>query len=1204
MGEGPLFLNTPISSSENDIVGVGTYVEKLDRAIDAGAQMIAITSPFGAGKSSVIELLEKKRAEKLEDCDYRKKYGKEHFIEIPMWSHLGAEQAKSCSELHKTFVYQLANQIAPEKGTYVNRRLSRNYGLLRLYANSRIYWLFTLAAIAMVAVWWTLHTFDEKLKELLPWLAGKEDILSAILLFGAILFVIFILTRADIIFSSNKSEGERDVEEDEIIDIYRTELLRPRHIRWKFWTKWRKGTRYIVVIEDLDRTDSPKVVLQFLKELRKYYLPEKTAASYLNRVTFLINIKPESKLVNPKDAVNVEEESLYAKIFDYILTLRTINIDNYDAVLNGLLAEHRGELQTLLNFSLLEENAPSKLPGMQWIIRERRLGIREIKERLNIAFSLFEALHQKFPTGGIAFEKCAAVAYLVTAFENDFYGTDDRAYQKLVDVYLKESSESPFSEVREHYKKHLPNTSEEYQKAVWELIHAKLIDSTYRTYFYNYPQESLFYTANESVVMNAILYEEAPSRLKEVAAELAQTDSTVIETAYYKRQQLGLLLPGFVLEIEPLYVKAVQICFDDVLKRLASLDYSQEATQKNLRLFQVMLSFDAERKIVGEEHIKAICTLWEREMDEPSLLQLRRMLCEAFPREILWYRALFFGIHKIATLEELDQLAFSDAINLINQENEEFSKQEAEYLLQRFSGLEMQAQEGAAEQTEHFLRGALEKLGIEAVAEYLLSFMHVLNRIVPDFETSVGKYLEKEDAEFKEKSLFNAYQSLINQIAPQGIGKETAERISELDWYEGYSPEVAKCLLENGFSIDYVLLTLCQDQEIAYEKEEVISAIQTNEEWLFNNHPDLFGRLRLHLVRTCQQAMEKYRFLFGGERPIMTAEELNALWGQKGDIEARVISLIPASKVTEEETGYLRDFFCRRKQSLASTMNILTFVSKMDGETAAELFFNLDFSKICYRTLSEKRKMTVKTELHTVLDLEQAENKLKFMKVTQYLDPVWEENLHSTMKDDKNLQRTYVETVNGCEKLSKSTIGFITDLGTIYAMAPHVTEKVFQAKKYFWYVTSKIQWEKRFVMEEGERGELLWRTYLDIFGKSRDKSWNEVKQYMRKNEDFLYKVMKTEAYKSFDDESRMELTRILQSSASIAEVLSRGTQFALNYYLEIEGFQDKEAASTFVELVCKDPVLLASEELYEHTHDRLVNGTLKGKYTTRRKKNS
>lgn len=1195
MGKGPLFLNTPIASLGNDVVGVETHVEKLDMAIDAGATMIAITSPFGAGKSSVIELLQKKRGEKTGDRKYRRLHGKERFIETSMWSHLGEPQEESCSDLHRTFVYQLASQIAPQKGSYVNRRLSRNYGLLRLYANSRIHWVLTMAAILLGALGWTVHTFDEKLRELIPWLEGKTDILSAALLLGAVLSAVFVLIRADIIFSSNKSEGERTVEGDEIIDIYRTELLKPRYLRWKRWMKWRKGTRYIVVIEDLDRTDNPDVVLQFLKELRKYYIPERTATNYLNRVTFLVNIKPESELVTS------EKELLYAKIFDYVLPLRTINIDNYDAILDGLLAEHKDELQAL-EFSLSQGTPLSRLPGMQWIIRERRLGIREIKERLNIAFSLFESLRKKFPTGGIAFEKCAAVAYLVTAFEADFCQTSDRAYQELLDLYLKEESEIPFQDVADTYQKFLPCTGEEYQKAVWELIHAKLIDSSYRTYFYNYPKESYFYTPNESAVMNAILYGETFPGLEQAAAELACAHSSVIEMAYQKLGQLGVLLPGFVLEVEALYIKAVQVCFEDVLKRLALLDYSQEAAQKNLQLFQNMLAFDADRKVVGKRHMEAICSLWEREMSEPSLLQLRRMLCEWFPEEIIWYRTLFFGVHNIVTTDEMDRLSFPDALELINQE--QLSIKETEYIVQRFSGLDDQTRADAAKKTEGFLRDALAILGIEETAKFLLQFMRTMDRLILDFEAAVGDYICDMDTGEEQETLFAGYQALINQVAPKGFEKETAQRISKIDRYTGYTPETARCFLENGFLLDYVLLTLVQGGEISYEREDTVNTIREYEEWLLEDHPNLFGQLRFHIVSTRPQTIERYRFLFGEERPIMNESEIHALENQKGDVEALIISLIPAAKVTQEEIGYLKAFFCRRKQATASVMNILNFVSQMEPEIAKEFFFQLDFSKIGYRSLSEKRKTEVKNILSKALKLEQAESRLKFMKATQHLDPVWEEALLPELREDKDLQRLYVDAVNACEKLSKNTIEVITNLGTTYGTAPHVTEKAFQAKKYFWYTTSKILWEGKFVMEEGERGELLWRSYLNIFGKDRDTSWNSVKRPMRKNEDFLYKIMETGTYKSFENESRMELAGILQSSASIAEVLERGTQYALGYYLKIKGFQDWDAANTFVELVSKNPTLLASEELYEHAHGRLVNGVLKGKYTNRRKKNA
>ena len=53
-----IYLNTPITSCSEDVIGFSTHVEKLATAIEGGAQMIALTSPFGAGKSSIIELLQ------------------------------------------------------------------------------------------------------------------------------------------------------------------------------------------------------------------------------------------------------------------------------------------------------------------------------------------------------------------------------------------------------------------------------------------------------------------------------------------------------------------------------------------------------------------------------------------------------------------------------------------------------------------------------------------------------------------------------------------------------------------------------------------------------------------------------------------------------------------------------------------------------------------------------------------------------------------------------------------------------------------------------------------------------------------------------------------------------------------------------------------------------------------------------------------
>ena len=70
-----IYLNTPITTEKNDVIGLSVCADKLSDAIDTGAQMIAITSPFGSGKTSIIDLMQEKRANNK----------KEHILKIPMW---------------------------------------------------------------------------------------------------------------------------------------------------------------------------------------------------------------------------------------------------------------------------------------------------------------------------------------------------------------------------------------------------------------------------------------------------------------------------------------------------------------------------------------------------------------------------------------------------------------------------------------------------------------------------------------------------------------------------------------------------------------------------------------------------------------------------------------------------------------------------------------------------------------------------------------------------------------------------------------------------------------------------------------------------------------------------------------------------------------------------------------------------------------
>ena len=154
-----VFMNTPITSKSEDVIGFSTYVEKLDAAISNGGQMVAITSPFGAGKTSVVELLQERY---LNDPQKR-------VIKVSMWSNLfpagiskGEPQIKNGQrisyysgetiELHKELVYQLISQINWRRGKYISRRLSQNYGLLKVQTDKPYYWISILLAIVLFSL--------------------------------------------------------------------------------------------------------------------------------------------------------------------------------------------------------------------------------------------------------------------------------------------------------------------------------------------------------------------------------------------------------------------------------------------------------------------------------------------------------------------------------------------------------------------------------------------------------------------------------------------------------------------------------------------------------------------------------------------------------------------------------------------------------------------------------------------------------------------------------------------------------------------------------------------------------------------------------------------------------------------------------------------------------------------------------------------
>lgn len=1178
-----VFLNSPIHDISEDILGFQAHVDTLQAAIDANAQMIAITSPFGAGKSSVTELL------RTQSANHR-------VVNVSMWSHLckksippTGDQKKNepadtqTTELHRSFLYQIVSNLNSRNGAYISRRLSKNYGLLKLHTESPRYYFIAFLSLVFFMLGYVLpYIFHVGI----PTFWGTPEIWNGLFVLISIICLVYVIVRAEIVFSSNKSEGSLTIDENELIELYRKFVL-------DYCTNQTNIEKFIFVIEDLDRTNNHDCVITFLKELRKYYTLGNHESKKNNKIVFLVNVKPETSLFKTaKEHKAVESESLYAKLFDFVLNIQTINIDDYETILESILQNSKETICAIFPNSAHKRFVD--IPGMQWIIRGKGFGVRDIKDRLNRAFSLYASLCNRFPSSPIEFEKCAVVSYLTTVYEQEFIKTDDRTFGKLVEAHLQHKL------TEDSCNSTLGTGNTDYAKEVYSLIQAKLIDSNYRMYFYNYPKNSIIYSHDEHAVQNAILYGDETDNLGDMALRVTTNSVGVVYDAIDRLKKLKMSLPDPVFIYEPIYVTTLHYYPDGVYEWMSKLDYTPNAFDKTSRQIINILSFNIDRSVYTPTHASSFCKIWEEKIKENELLRFRATLCSTFAKEIPWYRQLFMGVHNIASFDELDLLSLEDAIKLINVQKDTFSVKYIQYILQRFEK-EACPEEHLINDVQAFLTLAEKKLGSSATVPYLLQLMQHLCTIIPQYEESVMSQMTSDRVTSEQKDkLFKTYQMLINTIEPETITEATLKNIQVLNKFDGYTEGVSIALSNAGYTFESNLVCLHLGIPIDFHSEKTIEAIKEHLSWLLK-HTAIFMKLRLSVLQASdEKCVFNYAFLFSEECPILSANEFSKV--QYSFSSDAILKLIPAPIVTAKEIPMLAGFFNRQFRQNSVTYGYLLYIAEMPQAVAKECFYALNFDyAIKYSTYSADRKRTVKNTFWKVLGLDSTSEKIRFMEATHFMDSAWEESIGDTIKSNSNLQKSYISAVNNAiaSSITRSTVKCICSFSTIYGLSDTVTEKLLLTKKYKHYVLCKTLHHDKFILDGPDQLENLWETYMEIFAGS---NHPQTRSHMDNNLDLLRLIMEKKAYTSLSNERRNVLSKVHQDADSLQEVMNRGESFASSYYQKIAGFANESAAEMFVSILEEKPNLLRSQAIYDHCHEKLISSALKGKYTRLRKK--
>lgn len=1148
---GPVYINKPINKVEDDFLGVTLYCKKIIDAINKGANMIALTSSFGTGKSSIISLLE--HNSKL--CAGR------IVVKISFWPKLCEESGKKIvreidlNELHSFFICNLARGMKLDNYEYIEEKLNVNYGLLRFNTENYKQKILLMVTTIVFIISLILDFIDI---DIFGIDVDKMGIIFSVL--SAFLFA-YLLTKSDIVFSSQKSEGKKVLMPHEILEIYNKYILNNDD-----------NHRYLVVIEDLDRSNNNNLVAQFLKELRKYYVEGRN-----NKIAFLINIKPESEIISEESDVE------YLKIFDYIIDLPKIDVNNYDSILESLLNNQKDEIYKLLG---KKDASLKNMPQMEWIIRGNDLNIRKIKDRLNKTFILYENLKEKFNDSidnERLLEKCAAAVYLKTEFELEFSVTPDDAFEKLIDEHINGSQYTDISLEKGNVG--------EYNETVKNLISGGLIDYDYREYYTNYPKGAKVYKAFEKRIADTILYNRLSANIDDDIDKCLKDGSTIFEESFKRISKLNIPINIKVALNQRLLTFALNYAPEQVYLYIKDINYSNgnDSDLINELVTIVKNSIDSENYI--NDVINKYTQIWMDKCSVEQIQLLREKLCKISNVGIKNYKDLFNSPYKIISKEEIDSVSLDETLYLSLSRNSHYSNELINNIL------------NVAEKNRNVLNDSMLSLIKDLInkvykenSSYIssidyINFMDLNDRLIPEYENLIIEDCKNND------EINVMYQNLVNKyVLTNKISEKTAETIYKIDKHAGYNEKVSEMLYNSGYIYDSSMICVINNYDFDMLNDDIVNSLINNKEYVLNNI-EYLNKLRSLIINKGKNCIEKYKDFFDKTSPIVDENQLIKIFDCLGISEG--IDYINFS----EMDNIIAEKFIEKINSIdpseSDVYKLLSSFKNWPKNIIKENFEKLDLkNKYCYSKLNDEQILSLRNDFVPVYTLTTVNGMTEYSRITSFLDKNLDELVSKNISNGKIIgviaEETYVSLLKEVkvESITSTTINNISKIKD-YEYTEQLEKMLFDNSIYSKYIVSRALRQKCFELEN-DKIDILWNSYIDVYNKSKE----EIYIYMSSNQEFLKKIIEQKSYVDLSDEKLLTLSSVYQTN-EILDYISKNKDeiFITNYLRQIAGFENKDAAILVLDVISNNEKLVLDEEIHNNINDKLIDRGLKGRYT-------
>ena len=1203
-----VFTNIPIKENENDLLGINTDADRIEQAINEGANIIGIIGDYGTGKSSLIEFL-KNRFYKT--------------ICINMWNSVDANNIDVLG-LTKNFVFQLAIGKSQQFAQYINKRLSKNFNVLSVSISTLRYWKCALFSVITYFTYKICSELPKNIYEtsLYKTLSnnGNIDLISddntanfikslyggvidfryIFLIIALILLFRLLYKNVMAVISSGATKGEKKEDNNDIYGVYlevANEISNMKIKKKKDENK--RDDKVLVIIEDLDRINKKQDVKNFIREIYKFnnVLPEETK----EKIVYLIAIKQEESLTEldnmenkepNENIVNDNNEKIFSKIFSYKTILNPIHHSDYNKVLLELLKQKKEFIENSMEIKLGEE-----LPKeFFYITKGKNLTIREIKDRLNRSFELYENIKGKSKTENKAVEyiKCAIVAYLESEYpldiksfilnDQDFSKVIEASYTFKQDKILKNSEK--VKRIKELIKSDYP---EKFVNEISEMIANGLIDDDFRVYFYNYPKGQRMKTISEKYVEDLLLYPNDETQINEdKIKEALKNNSNIVIDCFERRKNEKLLLPNSIFESSILFKQALDYFEDNLIELMQKeIKWKSENIAESGNILSKICKFGYDISNILEKYSEKLY-IEIQQLNEKEIERARTEIIKASQEYVKCFKSIFIN-DSIPLITKIELGLIENVETKMDLINEKIiDEQSFIYIKDLLNESKLNDEEYIKAKNIYYEIG--NNIDLEEYPNELLEFLNKNNK----YDANLFEYIYNSFISDRDSIDMQLLENYLNTLPVNIYDISFLTMIDNMKLECKLNKQILKLLKEKELYKTYWINMIAFDKSDELNiKEDINSNLL-----IINEISEIIGtdiiKFRKNVLK--KNLANEYKEIFKGDFPIITQEEM-----QMVDSVTTLINVIDFSKITisnlNEFVNRINDIYMTR-EDLLQVINIIGHEKNSEIAIISQFIDNLIWKDDVVEQLTTEDKIEIYNVLNIPLKLSNPNEALKFLKKTNFLIESIEQQIYSGINNGIINKEDYIDLINDIGAPTEETIKIITTLKLYNGFTEKITNELYEKKYYDQYIISKTLWDKEFKLQLDR---IPLENYLNVYNVC-----DEVYYIMIENTEFLQIILNEGLYEKIEINEKLKpLYKLRQPIKFVKYLIDRLSENEFLEYLEEKWHLNTEDDSLqFQRLICKDKYIkyIKDQKYYDIVLEKLWNSAQKGQVTRNRNK--